>query len=142
MVVSAAEKEEESSTESREVLDAFFVGRALADVLNEKVGSALGEFLSEVAKKDAERRRDMRDLQDEVRMRAREQQTRAIAASTPRSPAPAASAAPPSESTVESTVDTEASVPDLDSSVQGLGEEVSKAKDAVDELKKEMEDEK
>ena len=50
------------------MLDAFFVGRALADVVNEKVGSALGEFLSEVAKKDAERRRDIRDLQDEVRL--------------------------------------------------------------------------
>lgn len=30
------------------MLDAFFVGRALAEVVNEKVGSALGEILSEV----------------------------------------------------------------------------------------------
>ena len=49
-----------------QVLDAFFVGRALADVLNERVGSAVGELLSDLAKKDAERRKEMKEIQEEV----------------------------------------------------------------------------
>ena len=76
----------EGEVENKKVLDAFFVGRALAEVVNEKLGTALGEVLSEVAKVDAERRRELKEFQDEVRLRARDQQTKATAASASSSP--------------------------------------------------------
>jgi hypothetical protein len=79
----------DASRRRTQVLDAFFVGRALADVVNEKLGTALGEVLSEVAKVDAERRRELKDFQEEVRLRARDQQTKATASAVQPSIAPA-----------------------------------------------------
>ena len=40
----------------RSVLEAFFIGRAFAETVNDRLGAALGDFLSEIAKADAERR--------------------------------------------------------------------------------------
>lgn len=46
--------------ESRGMLEAFFVGRALAEVLNERLGAALGDALAEFGKWDAETRQSIR----------------------------------------------------------------------------------
>ena len=40
----------------RSVLEAFFLGRAFAETINDRLGAALGDLLSEIAKADAERR--------------------------------------------------------------------------------------
>ena len=37
-------------------MEAFFIGRAFAEVLNDRIGAALGDLLAEIAKADAERR--------------------------------------------------------------------------------------
>jgi len=42
------------------MLEAFFVGRALAEVLNERLGAALGDALAEFGKGDAETRQTIR----------------------------------------------------------------------------------
>ena len=42
------------------MLEAFFVGRALAEVLNERLGAALGDALAEFGKFDAETRQAIR----------------------------------------------------------------------------------
>ncbi len=48
------------------VLHAFFVGRALAKVLNEQVEDALTNALSELGKFDAEQRERLRQLTEKV----------------------------------------------------------------------------
>ena len=45
-----------SAGSDRSVLEAFFLGRAFAETVNDRLGAALGDFLSEIAKADAERR--------------------------------------------------------------------------------------
>lgn len=52
------------------MLDAFFLGRALAEVLNERLGAALGDALANFGKADAELRQALRELQEEVVARA------------------------------------------------------------------------
>lgn len=42
------------------MLEAFFVGRALAEVLNERAGAALGDALAEFGRFDAETRQTIR----------------------------------------------------------------------------------
>lgn len=49
-----------AAQESRNMLEAFFVGRALAEVANERLGAALGDALAEFGKFDAELRQGMR----------------------------------------------------------------------------------
>lgn len=68
--------DETETTESREVLDAFFVGKALAETLLERAGGALSDVLGEVAKFDAERREDVRQFQEDVLGKAREEMYR------------------------------------------------------------------
>ncbi|KAJ7571013.1 hypothetical protein O6H91_01G145100 [Diphasiastrum complanatum] len=58
-------------SESKQVLDAFFLGKAFADTVNERLGSAIGEFLSEVGRKQAEQQKEVRKFQEEVQERAR-----------------------------------------------------------------------
>ena len=45
---------------NRALLEAFYVGRAFAQTVTERLGAALGDFLSEVSKADAERQRALR----------------------------------------------------------------------------------
>ena len=52
------------------VTDAFFFGRALAEVLNEKLGETLTNAMSELGKFDAEQREKLRQLVEEVTLRA------------------------------------------------------------------------
>lgn len=42
------------------MLEAFFIGRALAEVVNERLGAALGDALAEFGKWDAETRQSIR----------------------------------------------------------------------------------
>ncbi|OMO88909.1 hypothetical protein CCACVL1_08119 [Corchorus capsularis] len=57
--------------ESRNVLDAFFLGKALAEALNERIESTIGEFLSTVGRLQAEQQKQVLDFQDEVLERAK-----------------------------------------------------------------------
>ncbi|EEF41262.1 uncharacterized protein At4g13200, chloroplastic [Ricinus communis] len=57
--------------ESRSVLDAFFLGKALAEAVNERVESAVGEFLSTIGRLQAEQQRQIQDFQEDVLERAR-----------------------------------------------------------------------
>ena len=72
-VRATGDKEE---TESREVLDAFFVGKALAETLLERAGEAVSEALSAVGRAEAERDEAIRQFQDDVVNKAREAQRR------------------------------------------------------------------
>lgn len=63
--------------ESREVLDAFFIGKALAETLLERAGGLFADTLGEIAKFDAERREEIREFQDDVMGKAREEMYRA-----------------------------------------------------------------
>ncbi len=55
---------------SNPVLHAFFLGRAFAEVLSEKVEESLTEALSELGKFDAEQRENLRQFIEEVQLRA------------------------------------------------------------------------
>ncbi|KAE8659302.1 pantoate--beta-alanine ligase-like [Hibiscus syriacus] len=57
--------------ESRNVLDAFFLGKALAEALNERIESTIGEFLSVVGRLQAEQQKQVQDFQEEVFERAK-----------------------------------------------------------------------
>ena len=46
-----------AADESREVLDAFYLGRAVAQTVSERLGAVLGDVLSEVVKISAEQQR-------------------------------------------------------------------------------------
>ena len=72
-VRATGDKEE---AESREVLDAFFVGKALAETLLERAGEAVSEALSVVGRAEAERDEAIRQFQDDVVNKAREAQRR------------------------------------------------------------------
>ncbi|XP_073135242.1 uncharacterized protein [Henckelia pumila] len=65
--------------ESRTILDAFFLGKALAETLNERIESSVGEFLSIVGRLQAEQQKQIQEFQDEVlekAKRAKEQAAR------------------------------------------------------------------
>lgn len=62
-----------SPTEAFNLLEGFFLGRAFAQTLNERLGSVAADIFSEFAKADAERREQMRAFQEEVRARARQE---------------------------------------------------------------------
>jgi len=55
---------------SNQLLQAFFVGRALAEVLNERLEASLTDALSELGKFDAEAREQIRQFTQEVLERA------------------------------------------------------------------------
>lgn len=58
---------------SNPVIQAFFVGRALAEVLGEKLEDSLTNALSDLGKFDAEQRENLRVLIEEVLLRAERQ---------------------------------------------------------------------
>ncbi|KAK8631094.1 hypothetical protein V6N13_079858 [Hibiscus sabdariffa] len=57
--------------ESRNVLDAFFLGKAVAEALNERIESTIGEFFSVVGRLQAEQQKQVQDFQEEVFERAK-----------------------------------------------------------------------
>lgn len=104
VLASSNDSEQESS---KEILDAFFLGKAVAETISERIGDTIGEVLAEVARTDAERRRFVREIQEEVQARARGELMDSVEATappppppptTPQSPPPpATAAAPPAE---------------------------------------------
>ncbi|KMZ60438.1 hypothetical protein ZOSMA_5G03060 [Zostera marina] len=56
--------------DSKTVLDAFFLGKAFAETLNERVESTVGEILSVVGQWQAEQQKQIADFQEEVVERA------------------------------------------------------------------------
>ncbi|KAI8574301.1 hypothetical protein RHMOL_Rhmol01G0343800 [Rhododendron molle] len=57
--------------DSRSVLDAFFLGKALAEAVNERVESAVGEFFSALGRLQAEQQKQVQDFQEDVLERAK-----------------------------------------------------------------------
>ncbi|XP_062078872.1 uncharacterized protein At4g13200, chloroplastic [Humulus lupulus] len=57
--------------ESRSVLDAFFLGKALAEALNERIESTVGEFLSTIGRLQSEQQKQVQEFQEDVLERAR-----------------------------------------------------------------------
>ncbi|KAH7415085.1 hypothetical protein KP509_14G026600 [Ceratopteris richardii] len=64
--------------ESKEVLEAFFLGKALAEAVTERLGTLVGELLSDVGRWQAEQQRQVRDFQDEVQERAKKARLKAF----------------------------------------------------------------
>jgi uncharacterized small protein (DUF1192 family) len=58
---------------SNPVLRAFFFGRALAEVLNEKLEDTITNALSELGKFDAEQRENLHKFMEEVQVRAEQE---------------------------------------------------------------------
>lgn len=59
---------------SNPLIQAFFVGRAVAETLNQQVESALTNFISELGKFDAEQRENLRQFTEQVLERARREE--------------------------------------------------------------------
>ncbi|CAI9776628.1 unnamed protein product [Fraxinus pennsylvanica] len=57
--------------ESRTVLDAFFLGKALAEALRDHLESRVGEFLSGIYTLQAEQQKKLQEFQEEVLERAK-----------------------------------------------------------------------
>ena len=57
---------------SNPVIDAFFLGRAVAEVVGEKLEDAYTNALSELGKFDAEQRENLRIFMEEVQLRAQQ----------------------------------------------------------------------
>nr|CAD1843752.1 unnamed protein product [Ananas comosus var. bracteatus] len=66
-----------SENESKAVLDAFFLGKAFAEALNERIESTVGELLSVVGRWQAEQQKQVQDFQEEVIKRAKKAKERA-----------------------------------------------------------------
>jgi hypothetical protein len=49
--------------ESKQVLDAFFLGKAFAETVNERVGTVIGEILSDIGRRQAEQQKHIREFQ-------------------------------------------------------------------------------
>lgn len=63
--------------DSKIILDAFFLGKALAESVNERVESAVGEFLSAIGRLQAEQQKQFQDFQEEVLEKAKNSKERA-----------------------------------------------------------------
>ncbi|KAL6505313.1 hypothetical protein OROGR_025130 [Orobanche gracilis] len=57
--------------ESKATLDAFFLGKAVGEALNERLESAVGEFLSTIGRLQAEQQKQVLEFQEEVLEKAR-----------------------------------------------------------------------
>lgn len=60
----------QGDNESKSVLDAFFLGKALAEAVNERVESTLGDFLNTVGRLQAEQQKQVQEFQEDVLERA------------------------------------------------------------------------
>jgi hypothetical protein len=63
---------------SNPVIHAFFLGRAIAEVVSEQLEDALTNTLSELGKFDAEQRENLREFVEEVQIRAERAMERGI----------------------------------------------------------------
>lgn len=100
---------------SNPLLQAFFVGRAVAEVINERVEVALTDALSELGKFDAEAREQMRQFTEEVLERANRAAEAANAGQTT-----------PSGYTNSESVDTQATIDELRAEIALLRNELQR----------------
>ncbi|CAL0324420.1 unnamed protein product [Lupinus luteus] len=61
----------DGDSSSTNVLDAFFLGKAVAEVVNERIESTVGEILSAVGRLQAEKHKQVQIFQEDVFERAR-----------------------------------------------------------------------
>ncbi|QCE04483.1 hypothetical protein DEO72_LG8g2519 [Vigna unguiculata] len=54
----------DSDSSNRSILDAFFLGKAVAEALNERIESTVGEILSTVGRLQAEQQKQVQDFQN------------------------------------------------------------------------------
>ncbi|KAL6210917.1 hypothetical protein ACLB2K_016147 [Fragaria x ananassa] len=64
-------------SDSKSVLDAFFLGKALAEALNERIESSVGEFLSTIGRLQAEQQKQVEEFQADVLERAKKAKEKA-----------------------------------------------------------------
>lgn len=57
--------------DSKTVLDAFFLGKALGEALTERIESTIGEFLSTVGRLQSEQQKQVQEFQEDVLERAK-----------------------------------------------------------------------
>ncbi|KAK7259990.1 hypothetical protein RIF29_25657 [Crotalaria pallida] len=67
----------DGDSSSRSVLDAFFLGKAVAEALNERVESTVGEILSAVGRLQAEQQKHVQNFQEDVFERAKKAKEKA-----------------------------------------------------------------
>ncbi len=103
---------------SNPVVDAFFLGRAVAEVLGEKLEDAYTNAMSEVGKFDAEQRENLRQFMEEVQIRAQQA---------------AASGNPVTQTTTNNTYTTDSPTEDLQEMLDQLRAEIASLRS---ELKK------
>ncbi|KAK7286805.1 hypothetical protein RJT34_22064 [Clitoria ternatea] len=72
----------DSDSSSRSILDAFFLGKAVAEALNERIESTVGEILSTVGRLQAEQQKQVQDFQEEVLERAKKAKEKAAREAT------------------------------------------------------------
>lgn len=75
------------ANESINLLEAFFVGRAFAEVVNERLGEFAADILAELGKAEAELRQAQKDFEDEVMARAHFEMRKASGSTTEGMPA-------------------------------------------------------
>ncbi|RUT00319.1 hypothetical protein DSM106972_074470 [Dulcicalothrix desertica PCC 7102] len=97
------------------LVQAFFVGRAVAEILSERLEHTVTDSLSQLGKLDAELREQMRSFTDEVMVRAQSASSAAGAGFT--SPGTAAQSA---------SVDTQAMIDDLRAEIATLRTELQR----------------
>ncbi|CAJ1949401.1 unnamed protein product [Sphenostylis stenocarpa] len=68
---------DDSDSSNRSILDAFFLGKAVAEVLNERIESTVGEILSTVGRLQAEQQKQVQDFQEDVLERAKKAKEKA-----------------------------------------------------------------
>lgn len=106
------------------MLQAFFVGRALAAAVSEKAGHIVSDSLSQLGKFDAEQRENLRQFTEEVMARAEQERAAAEASggnvgnnvgtvATPQSPA------------------TSTNTEDLQATIDNLRAEIAQARAAI-----------
>ncbi|KAB2636538.1 hypothetical protein D8674_027072 [Pyrus ussuriensis x Pyrus communis] len=61
----------------RNVLDAFFLGKALAEAINGRIESGVGEFLSTIGRLQAEQQKLVEEFQEDVLGRAKKAKEKA-----------------------------------------------------------------
>ncbi|EOA17485.1 hypothetical protein CARUB_v10005813mg [Capsella rubella] len=70
-------KSTNGENENKSVLDAFFLGKALAEVINERIESTVGEVLGTIGRFQAEQQKQVQEIQEEVLERAKKAKERA-----------------------------------------------------------------
>ena len=110
------------------MLQAFFVGRALAAAVSERAGYVVSDGLSQLGKFDAEQREKLRQFTEEVMARAEQERVAAEVNGN----GFASSTGTESSASSGATADTE----DLQATIDNLRAEIAQARAAIQQHKK------